>query len=55
MVNGLVDADLGGVNLYGGGGVGYAHVKQFGDSDSAFAWQLIAGPAFRSAATSISG
>jgi opacity protein-like surface antigen len=43
MVNGLVNADLGGVNLYGGGGVGYAHVKQFGDSDNAFAWQLIAG------------
>ncbi|MGN6156088.1 MAG: outer membrane protein [Sphingomicrobium sp.] len=43
MVNGLVNADLGGFNIYGGGGVGYAKVKEFGDSDSAFAWQLIAG------------
>jgi opacity protein-like surface antigen len=43
MLNGLVDADLGGVSLYGGGGVGYADVKAFGDSDNAFAWQLIAG------------
>jgi opacity protein-like surface antigen len=43
MLNGLVDADLGGFSLYGGGGLGYAKVKQFGDSDHAFAWQLIAG------------
>ena len=33
----------GGVGGYVGGGVGYASVKQFGDSDSGFAWQLLAG------------
>jgi opacity protein-like surface antigen len=43
MLNGLVDGDLGGVRVYGGGGVGYADVKALGDSDNAFAWQLIAG------------
>jgi opacity protein-like surface antigen len=43
MVNALVDADLSGVGIYGGGGFGRAKVKAFGDSDSAWAWQLIAG------------
>ena len=44
MINGLLDfggnGDLGG---YAGGGVGYANVKQFGDSNGKLAWQLIAG------------
>ncbi len=43
MLNGLVDFDAGGFSLYGGGGAGYANVKTLGDSDNAFAWQLIAG------------
>lgn len=44
MVNALLD--FGGddsVGGYIGGGVGYAHVRAFTDSDSSFAWQLIAG------------
>jgi hypothetical protein len=44
MLNGLLDfggnGHLGG---YAGGGVGYASVKQFGDSKGKLAWQLIAG------------
>jgi opacity protein-like surface antigen len=44
MANGLLDfggnGHLGG---YAGGGVGYANVKQFGDSKGKLAWQLIAG------------
>ena len=44
MLNGLLDfggnGHLGG---YAGGGVGYANVKQFGDSKGKLAWQLIAG------------
>ena len=43
MVNGLVNVNAGGVNLYGGGGVGRARVKLLGDKDNAWAWQLIAG------------
>ena len=44
MVNGLVDfGGNGGPGVYAGGGVGYANVKQFGDSDGKFAWQLLAG------------
>ena len=43
MVNGLFELGDENVSAYAGGGVGYAHVKQFGDSDNAFAWQLIAG------------
>ena len=43
MANGLLDfggnGHLGG---YAGGGVGYANVKQFGDSKGKLAWQLIA-------------
>ena len=33
----------GGVGAYAGGGFGRARVKQLGDSDSAWAWQLLAG------------
>ena len=33
----------GGVGGYVGGGFGHARVKEFGDSDSAWAWQLLAG------------
>jgi opacity protein-like surface antigen len=44
MLNGLVDfGGNGGVGFYAGGGFGRAHVKEFGGSDSAWAWQLIAG------------
>jgi opacity protein-like surface antigen len=43
MVNGLVDFDAGGVSIYGGGGFGRARVKLLGDSDSAWAYQAIAG------------
>ena len=45
MVNGLVDFGGGetGFGGYVGGGVGYAHVKQFNGSKSGFAWQLLAG------------
>jgi opacity protein-like surface antigen len=44
MVNALLD--FGGNGSFGGsigGGVGYARVKELGDSDSAIAWQLLAG------------
>ena len=43
MLNGLVDFDAGGFNLYGGAGIGRASVKLLGDKDSAWAYQLIAG------------
>ena len=43
MVNGLVDLDAGGARVYAGGGAGRARVKMLGDSDSAWAYQLIAG------------
>jgi opacity protein-like surface antigen len=43
MVNGLVDLDVGGVAIYGGGGFGRARVKLLGDSDNAWAYQGIAG------------
>jgi len=43
MLNGLVDFDMGGANAYIGGGFGRAWVKLFGDRDSAWAYQLIAG------------
>lgn len=43
MVNGLVDFDVGGARIYGGGGFGRASVKLLGDKDSAWAYQLIAG------------
>ena len=43
MLNGLVD--FGGddsINFSVGGGVGYARVKEFGDHDNKFEWQLLA-------------
>jgi len=44
MVNGLVDfGGNGGVGAYAGAGFGRAHVKEFGDSDNAWAYQLLAG------------
>ena len=47
MANGLVDFDAGGIGAYVGAGVGRANVKFSGggtsDSDSAWAYQLIAG------------
>ena len=44
MANALVDfGDEDGFSFYAGGGFGRAKVKAFGDSDSAWAWQLIAG------------
>lgn len=44
MLNGLVDfGPDNGINGYVGGGFGRAKVKTFGDSDSAWAYQLIAG------------
>ena len=44
MVNGLLDfGGNGGVGAYAGGGFGRARVKELGDSDSAWAWQLLAG------------
>ena len=43
MVNGLVDFDAGGFGIYGGAGIGRAHVKLMGDSDNAWAYQAIAG------------
>ena len=44
MVNGLVDFGIDpSVRAYLGGGVGRARVKTFGDRDSAWAWQFIAG------------
>ncbi len=44
MVNGLLDfGDDNGISGSIGGGIGRAKVKQFGDSDNAWAYQLIAG------------
>jgi len=43
MLNGLVDFDMGGAAAYIGGGFGRAWVDLFGDNDSAWAYQLIAG------------
>ena len=44
MLNGLVDfGDENGLSFYGGGGFGRAWVKAFGERDSSWAWQLIAG------------
>ena len=44
MVNALLDmGGNGGVGGYAGGGFGRASVKEFGDKDSAWAWQLLAG------------
>jgi len=44
MVNALVDfGGNGGIGGYFGAGGGYARVKEFGESDSGFAWQLLAG------------
>ena len=43
MVNALADFGGGGFGVYAGGGFGRARVKVFGDSDSAWAYQLIAG------------
>ena len=56
MVNGLVDfGGNDGIGGYFGAGVGCARVKEFGESDSGLAWQLLAGdPMPRSATISIS-
>jgi opacity protein-like surface antigen len=44
MVNALLDfGDEAGFGAYAGGGFGRARVKLLGDSDNAWAWQLIAG------------
>ena len=44
MVNGLVDfGGDSGFSGFGGAGFGRARVKEFGDSDSAWAWQVLAG------------
>ena len=44
MVNALLDlGGNGGIGGYAGGGVGYASVKNFGESKGGLAWQLIAG------------
>jgi len=44
MVNALLDfGGNGAIGGYVGGGAGYARVKEFGESDSGFAWQLLAG------------
>src|SRR4029078_12837602 len=44
MINALLDfGNQDGPSFYGGGGFGRARVKMFGDSDSAWAWQGIAG------------
>ena len=43
MVNGLAYYGAAGYGIYGGGGIGTANARAFGESDSAFAWQLIAG------------
>ncbi|QIL02984.1 porin family protein [Sphingomonas sinipercae] len=45
MLNGLADFDAGGARLYAGAGIGRAKLKLLGDSDSAWAYQLIAGAA----------
>ena len=44
MINALVDfGGNGGIGGYAGGGIGYADVHQFGESQGKMAWQLIAG------------
>ena len=44
MLNGLIDfGPDDGLGGYVGGGAGWARAKAFGESDSGFAWQLIAG------------
>ena len=43
MGNALADFGTGGFRIYGGGGFGRARVKLLSDSDSAWAYQLIAG------------
>lgn len=44
MINGLLDFGRNSsIAGYAGAGIGEAHVKRLTDSDSAFAWQLIAG------------
>ena len=44
MINGLIDfGPDNGINGFVGAGIGRAKVKQFGDSDSAWAYQLLAG------------
>lgn len=43
MGNALADFGSGGIRFYGGAGFGRAKVKVLGDSDSAWAYQLIAG------------
>ena len=44
MGNVLLDfGNQDGLSFYAGGGLGRARVKMFGDKDSAWAWQLIAG------------
>src|SRR5690242_1721533 len=44
MINGLVDIGSGtGISGFGGAGFGRARVKEFHDSDSAWAWQVLAG------------
>src|SRR6185295_7326907 len=44
MVNALLDfGGNDGIGGYVGAGGGYARVKEFGESDSGFAWQLLAG------------
>jgi opacity protein-like surface antigen len=47
MLNGLVDfGNEDGVSFFAGGGFGRARVKLAGESDSAWAWQLLAGLRF---------
>ena len=47
MINALLDfGNEDGLSFYGGGGFGRARVKMLGDSDSAWAWQGIAGVRF---------
>ena len=44
MINGLVDfGNEDGLSFYAGAGAGRARVKTLGESDSAWAWQGIAG------------
>src|SRR5438270_194078 len=44
MINGMVDfGDNAGWSGFAGGGIGYAHFKELGDSQSKPAWQAIAG------------
>ena len=44
MLNGMIDVgDNAGWSGFAGGGIGYAHFKEMGDSESKAAWQAIAG------------